>query len=246
MTGAPYFSVIVPAYNEEQYLPRLLDTIDAARSRYHRGPDGVEVIVGDNVSTDATAQIAASRGCSVVTVEKRVIGAVRNAASRIARGELIAFVDADARIHPETFNAVEARMTTGNFIGGATGVRLERWSLGLAVTYALMVPWVVLLRMDTGFVFCRRADFEAIGGYDESRLFAEDVALLIALRRLGRTRGQKLTRVRSVKALASMRKFDEHGEWHYFTMVGTYLLDTLTRRDRMGSFADRYWYKPRR
>ncbi|MBI3983139.1 MAG: glycosyltransferase [Gemmatimonadetes bacterium] len=56
LSGArPRFSLIIPARNEEAYLPHLLDTVDAARSRYQAGPDAVEVIVSDNGSTDATA-----------------------------------------------------------------------------------------------------------------------------------------------------------------------------------------------
>jgi len=46
------FSIIIPAYNEERYLPRLLDSIDVARSSYSSGAAEVEVIVADNDSTD--------------------------------------------------------------------------------------------------------------------------------------------------------------------------------------------------
>jgi len=58
----PRFSLIIPAYNEERLLERLLDSVDAARTAYGRG-DAIEVIVADNASTDRTAVIAATRGC---------------------------------------------------------------------------------------------------------------------------------------------------------------------------------------
>src|SRR5262252_8697986 len=74
----PRLSVIIPAYNEEKYLPRLLAGIAAARARYRRGAGAVEVVVADNGSTDATAEVAEARGCRVVPVSKRVIGAARN------------------------------------------------------------------------------------------------------------------------------------------------------------------------
>ena len=48
---------------------------------------------------------------------------------------------------------------------------------------------------------------------------AEDVALLFALRRVGRKQGKRLTRLRHVKAVASTRKFDEYGDWHYLTTI---------------------------
>ena len=73
------FSVVIPARNEEAYLPRLLETVEAARTSYEGGPETIEVIVADNVSTDRTASLARSKGARVVSVGKRVIGAVRNA-----------------------------------------------------------------------------------------------------------------------------------------------------------------------
>jgi hypothetical protein len=96
------------------------------------------------------------------------------------------------RVHPDTFDAVDATLATGRYVGGATGVRPERWSPGILATWLLLMPWVVLLRRDTGVVFCRREDFVQVGGYDEARHFREDVALLVALKRLGRARGQML------------------------------------------------------
>jgi hypothetical protein len=98
--------------------------------------------------------------------------------------------------------------------------------------------------MDAGVVFCRREDFIAIGGYDETRAVAEDVAFLWALRRLGKTRGQKLRRATRAKAIASTRKFDEFGDWHYFRIAPEGLRHLLGRGGT--ELTDRYWYKPNR
>lgn len=123
---------------------------------------------------------------------------------------------------------------------------LERWSAGLSVTYGLLATFVWLTRMDTGVVFCRRDDFEAIGGYDESRPVAEDVAFLIALRRLGRARGRRLVRLRRHKAVASTRKFDRHGDWHYLWMGPRMAILWMARRDAARRLIDAYWYDPGR
>ncbi|UCC49033.1 MAG: glycosyltransferase, partial [Gemmatimonadota bacterium] len=108
----PRLSLIVPAYNEQEYLPRLLDTVDVARERYQGGPEAIEVVVVDNLSTDRTEEMARARGCRVVRVERRVIAAARNGGAHAARGEVLAFVDADSRIHPETFNAIDRALAT--------------------------------------------------------------------------------------------------------------------------------------
>jgi len=239
----PRYSLIIPAYNEERLLGRLLDSVDAARATYGGG-DAVEVIVADNASTDRTAVIAAMRGCRVIAVEKRVIAAARNAGARAARGEFLAFVDADAQVHPDTFVEIDRALADPRVVAGATGARLERWSIGIAFTYAMIVPIVLVTGMDTGVTFCRKEDFEAIGGYDESRLVAEDVAFLWALRRFGQTRGQRLARATRAKIVASTRKFDEFGDWHFFS-VAIEALRHLMRRD-LTRFTASYWYKPNR
>ncbi len=96
----------------------------------------------------------------------------------------------------------------------------ERWSLPIALTYAAMLPMIWLTGFDTGVVFWRRSDFVDLGGYDESRLAAEDVHFLWRLTRMGKGRGQRLLRLRGVKAVTSTRKFDQYGDWHYLRQMG--------------------------
>jgi glycosyltransferase involved in cell wall biosynthesis len=241
----PAISVVIPCYNEATLLPRLLTSIDAARRAFTGGGDHIEVIVADNASSDATVAIAGAHGCQVASTTIRRIGAVRNAGATMARGTVVAFIDADSSIHPDTFNAIGALMSRPAVVGGATGVTMERWSVGIALTYAMMVPLVWATGMDTGVVFCRRADFEAIGGYNETMKFAEDGRLLFDLWRLGRSRGARLARARGAKAVASTRKFDQFGDWHYLVWPLKTPWYLLNRRAR-DAFAERYWYSPRR
>jgi glycosyltransferase involved in cell wall biosynthesis len=238
-------SVIVPAFNEARYLPRLLDSMDAAVAAYRGATAGVEVVVADNGSTDATAAIATARGCRVTAATPRSIGAARNAGARASRGDMLAFVDADSRIHRRTFDEIARLLASPRVVGGATGVTMERWSPGIAATYAVLVPLVWLTGFDTGVVFCRRVDFDAVGGYDERLRFAEDVAFLYALWRLGRRTRRRLRRARGAKAIASTRKFDEHGDWHYYGFFWRVFVSRLGKGD-MDAVAERYWYRPGR
>lgn len=235
-------SLVIPAFNEAALLPRLLDSVEQARRRFREGAEAIEVIVADNASTDGTGKTAARRGCVVVKVEKRRIACARNGGASVAQGGILAFVDADSRIHPETFNAIALAMARPDVIAGATGVRLERWSLGIALTYLAFIPGVVLTGMDTGVVFCRRKDFEEIGGYNENRSYGEDVTFLWTLKKRGWKRGQRLVRLTQVKALASMRKFDQFGDWHYFTQMIRLAWLYLRRGEVHDEFANRYWY----
>lgn len=241
----PDISLVIPAYNEASYLPRLLDTVDAARRRYAGGPTAIEVIVADNGSTDDTAAIAKARGCVVAPVAKRMIAASRNGGAAVATAPILCFCDADMQIHPDTFNAIARAMQDPRIVGGATGVTMERWSVGIALTFAMILPLVWLTGMDTGVVFMRRADFIETGGYPEGRHFAEDVAFLFKLIRLGRSRGQRMTRLRAHKSIASVRKFDRYGDWHYFWMMPRLAIGTFLPHASDHPTARKYWYEDR-
>lgn len=188
--------------------------------------------------------VARERGAQVIPVEKRAIAAARNGGARVARGEILCFIDADSIIHPDTFNEID-RALTNRIVGGGTGLCLDKRTPGRVLLFAMLVAIGFVLRplllrevprlnIDAGVVFMRRKDFEQIGGYREDHLFAEDVRLLIDLRRLGRTRGQHLCRSNRAQAIFSTRKFDQHGEWHYFLVPFRILSPHFVRR---------YWYE---
>ena len=244
------FSIIIPAYNEARLLPRLLDSIKIAADHY--GRENIEVIVADNLSDDQTREVAESKGSRIATVTKRRIAAARNGGAMIASGEILCFIDADSAIHPETFHKIDEAMLDQSIVAGATGVFLERRSIGLLATYLMILPVLWATGMDTGVVFCRREDFHAVGGYNEDLFYAEDVAFLYALKRLGAKKRKRLTRLSGVKALGSTRKFDENGDWHYFPMIfqSTLILlkkgwSVFVKQDEMPNVTD-YWYRPQR
>jgi hypothetical protein len=64
--------------------------------------------------------------------------------------------------------------------------------------------------------------------------------------RLGRKRGQKLSRITSARAIFSTRKFDRHGDWHYLWMVLRILYGWLFSRSALDDFARMYWYPDQR
>lgn len=248
-------SLVIPAWNEARLLPRLLDTVDLARAAYRHGRDRVEVIVADNDSTDETASVALARGCRVAHVSKRCIAAARNGGATIAQGTAVAFCDADFRIHPQTFNYIDSILDRPDFVGGATGITMERWSWGIRVTWCLILPPLWLFGLDGGVWFCRRDDHLAVGGFDESHRFGEDIRFLRALARLGRGRRprQRLATGFTARRLGlapapvtnSARKWDAHGEWHMITDILTVLPKAVCDRAAVDRLVERYWYADR-
>ena len=245
----PRFSVIIPARNEAEFLPLLLDSIDRAQEGFG---GTIEVVVADNSSTDATPRIARERGCVVTTVEARgAIAAIRNGGAKSARGELLLFVDADSRLHPDTFARAHELFgpNGGGPIVATTHFTFDRQSLGIRVATFVFVTLANVVGMAGGgsCVICRREDFEAMGGYRESIRMAEDVAFIRDMKRLGRQSRPKRRyyHLKGCRTITSARKFDRYGDWHPFTMPWKSLFATLTRRTSWKKIIDDYWYMDR-
>src|SRR5450432_2881780 len=112
-------SVVIPAFNEEAYLPATLscvrDAISACRC-------GVELIVVDNESADRTREVARSFGATVVHEAVHNIARVRNAGASAARGDVLAFVDADTIVPPYFLEKVAAAMGDPACFGGSADI----------------------------------------------------------------------------------------------------------------------------
>ena len=92
----PPVSVMIPVYNGEAYLGEAIDSVLAQSYR------PIEVIVVDDGSDDATAEVARGYG-ALVRYQRQPRagnGAARNRAVALASGELFAFLDADDRLLP--------------------------------------------------------------------------------------------------------------------------------------------------
>ena len=177
-------SFIVPAHNEAACLGRTLQAIHES-ARVTGQP--YEVIVVDDASTDATAEIARQNNAMVVPVNHRQIAATRNSGARAAQGERLCFVDADTITNPRAVAAALRWMDKGAAGGGA-----RTWFDKSAPLYAhLLLWWLSLFAGIVGivggaFLFCTRTAFHATGGFDERLFGAEDAAMSWALKREGR------------------------------------------------------------
>ena len=85
----PKFSIIVPAYNMEDYIKRTLDSIKKQTFKDY------EVIVVDDGSTDKTVEIAKKEKVKVIEHKHAGLSVVRNAAIKEATGEYLVMLDSD-------------------------------------------------------------------------------------------------------------------------------------------------------
>lgn len=202
-------SVIIPAYNEETYLPGTLDAVQPAAAQLGAGVD-VEVIVVDNGSDDETANVAREKGARVVHEPVRGIAHARNSGARHAKGDVLVFIDADVLAPPNLLSAICQAMSDTSCVGGAVDVDYRPQRLSMRF---YLYTWRLLARimgMAQGAAqFCRRSAFEEIGGYDPQVWIGEDVDFYWSLKRLAKTVQGAVRLIRCPRVRPSSRRFDK-------------------------------------
>lgn len=205
------FSLVIPAHNEQDFLPA---TLEAAKSACQATGRPWEIIVVNDSSTDNTSQVAREFDVHVIDVQLRNIGAVRNAGAKIARYPRLVFLDADTIVHPETLENAMQAMDKGA-VGGGALVDLEpvpRELPGRAskilLFQMLRFVWFRIFGWAAGcFVFCERDLFFECGGFPEQYFAAEEMFLSRQLKRRG-----KFVIVRP-PMVTSARKLHDYSFW---------------------------------
>ena len=216
-------SVIIPAYNEEKYLPATLDAIDESKV------DDMEVIVVDNDSKDATRDVAVARGAKVVTEIERNIGQVRNTGAEVASGDVLVFIDADSIVRAGQFEKIVEAMSDGSCLGGSAAVEHEPIENRFVVLWFMLLWPIVgkLTKMRGGALqFCRADVFRELGGYDATIFVGEDIDFHWRLDKLADERGGHTITIEEPKVLTSSRRWNRMGlvRLLFFTFPVTVLL----------------------
>ncbi len=178
----PLVSVIVPALNEEKYLERCL------RSIRDQTFEDFELIVCDNGSTDRTVEVARKYADRVIVERKKGRAHARNRGVKIARGEILMFLDADVMVPPNFL-----KKAIGLIRGPVIGVTCSLHPLETSKKLFPIVLSNLLVRLSTKLRFpliptdcliVRKDVCESIGGFNE-RVEREDLDFSLRARRHG-------------------------------------------------------------
>lgn len=198
------FSIIIPTYNEEDYLPILLDSIK------EQDFNDYEVIVADANSTDKTREIAHEYGCIVVDGGLPAVG--RNNGASVAKGELLLFLDSDLQLTEDYLAKVLYEF------------KMER--LGIAITQMLPMSNKVEDKLFHDFanyfmigvenikphgagcygIIAKKELHDECDGFDESLTFGEDTDYIERL-----AEKEPFRVLRNAKIGVSTRRLEEEG-----------------------------------
>jgi len=211
--GKPFISIIIPALNEEKFLPQLLESLTKQSDK------NFEVIVVDGKSKDKTVEKAKEFGkkiqdLKIIVADHAGLPYQRNLGTKHAKGHWFLFVDADSILLPYCIERIKIYIESKpeiNFF--TTWSKPDTENVNDAILsnfYNLLFDGSKTLKLPVGsgpFTGIRRDVFQNVHGYDEDHPFLEDADLR---NRLEKT-GVHLTIIHETLFVWSMRRMRKQG-----------------------------------
>lgn len=218
-------SVIIPAYNEENYIGETLKSLVESASN-----NLLEVLVVNNASTDKTAAIASSfPKVRVVYEPKKGLTRARQAGLNAAKGDVLAYIDADTRVSKEWFLALNQEFAENPSLVCLSGPYeyhdLSDFKLFLVKIWnkvAMLIPHLGKTYVIMGGNFAaKKSALLAAGGFNEQiQFYGEDTDIARRLRALGQVKFLARFSIRT-----SARRLNEEG---FFKVGFKYLINYLS------------------
>jgi len=203
----PRLSIVVPALNEGARIDACLQALSALRRR------GVEVIVVDGGSTDATVAAAEPLADRVLQAPR---GRARqmNAGAALARADTLLFLHADTQLPDDALQAIETALVDPRTHWGRFDVRIAGKAAMLKAVAWLMNQRSRANGIATGdqAIFVRRWAFQRVGGFPDQPLM-EDIEIS---RRLRKWSAPACLRQ---QVTTSGRRWERDGVWRTITLM---------------------------
>lgn len=184
----PKISVVVPTYNEEKFLPKLLESLQNQEFNFP-----YEVIIVDNNSTDKTSEIAKKYGARIVKETKQGYANACNAGFYNAKADIIARADADYIVPKDWLKKIWVSFQEDKNLTAVGGpiYPLESYWWENYISYPAVVIWMHLLKfLGRGFLFpniaMKKKAFYETGGFNTVINFGEDMDMCMKLKDIGK------------------------------------------------------------
>jgi len=210
MNTPPLVTVVIPCFNQAQYLPGALSSVH--RQTWPR----VESIVIDDGSTDDTSRVAARFGATIVRRQaNQGLSRARNAGLALANGEFVVFLDADDELLPDAIRDGLDAFTADPDAGCVSGqcALMDTNGVPLTTTHPELASddlYAELLKMNfvwtPGAAMFRTEHVREIGGFPVGSPAAADYAVMLAFARRGWLRHERRDVVRYRKHETNMSR----------------------------------------
>lgn len=228
MANLPFFSVIIPALNEEKYLPLLID--DLAQQTV----SDFEVIVIDGKSEDKTVPAVNKYqdkiNLTILTSDIRNPGYQRNLGAKKASGKYLVFMDADNRIPDYYLEGLRYRVRRRQpqlFTTWCTADSSQSSDKAIATLFNVGIETAKLADnpySQGALIGCEKNVFIDTGGFDASIRFAEDAEFINRAYKLG----YSFIIFRDPRYILSLRRFRQNGKIKTLQQYATINIKNIT------------------
>jgi glycosyltransferase involved in cell wall biosynthesis len=189
----PTISLVIPAYNEEKYIGECLNHVKNSQGNF------LEIIVVDNASTDKTAEIAKSyAGVRVVREENKGLTYARQRGYLEAKGDILAFVDADtwmpigwySKVVKEFSEHKDTACLSGPYIYHDIS-KINQFLVKVLYWYMLAMPiyWIIGYMVTGGNFAIRKDILEKMKGFDTTiEFYGEDTNIARRAHKFGKVK----------------------------------------------------------
>ncbi len=197
-------SIIIPTYNEEEYLPVLLKSIK------EQDFTDYEIIVADADSKDNTVKIAKEYGCIVVDGGMPAVG--RNNGAKVAKGDYLLFLDSDLKLTEDYLAKVIYEFKMERLGIAITQMKPlskkteDKILHDLANLFMISVEKIKPHGAGCYGIIAKRDLHNRCGGFDEELNFGEDTDYIERL-----AKKEKFKVIRNAKIGVSTRRLEEEG-----------------------------------
>lgn len=179
-------SVIVPVYNEANYIREMLTALERQTFR------DFEIIVKDGASSDRTIEIARKHADKVVSSRDFSVADARNQGAKIADGNILVFVDADTVLPPNMLKIISGLMKNKEIVGGSCrkipGNKriLDRMVYEVVNLSTFLSVYLHVGGAHGNCLFIRKDVFKKVGGFNPRIQIAEEQELVRKAMRFGK------------------------------------------------------------
>lgn len=179
-------SFVIPTFNEEYYLPKVLNSI----KEYMPDKLSFEVVVADNGSSDETVSIAEKLGAKVLVDRNATVAKLRNIAVNETSGEVLVFLDADISLNEQwgvnISDVYKSILADSNIITGSRcGIPANpSWIERIWFQPLVDKPSKYI---NSGHLITSRTLFDQLGGFNSSLVTGEDYAFGVSAQALNAT-----------------------------------------------------------
>jgi len=202
----PKVSIIIPSYQEEKYIENTLKSL-----RNQDFKDEFEIIVVDGNSKDKTAKIARRYADKVIVSRRRGIALQRNLGAKLARGEILLFIDADTFLWYNGLKEIVKAFEEDGVIGATCPLLPSSPKLYTLLYYSIYNQFCksslkTKPQVAGGVVAYRKDAFFRVNGFNEKLKMLEDFDLSERISKLG-----KIKFVETTFAITSTRRLEKWG-----------------------------------